>query len=149
MKAAIDTMAASDLHEMELSHEGWTLRLVRPARQATGSAAPATSSARPAAPRTASAAAAPSARPAEATQHDIQAPMHGIVHLQAAPGQAPFVAVGDKVEAGQVVCTIEAMKVFNEVRCERAGQVLAVRVATGAEVEAGQVLVVLGPQADV
>ena len=75
--------------------------------------------------------------------------MHGIVHLQAAPGQPPFVRAGDVLAAGQVVCTIEAMKVFNEVRCERAGQVLAVRVVTGAEVEAGQVLVEMGPPGDV
>jgi acetyl-CoA carboxylase biotin carboxyl carrier protein len=45
------------------------------------------------------------------------------------------------VEAGQVLCTIEAMKVFNEVHAEHAGRVAAVLVASGAEVEAGQALV--------
>lgn len=131
MKAAIDTMAASDLSEMEVNNEGWTLRLVR---HATTGAAPA--SVKPlASPR-------PQAT-SSASVCDILAPVFGIVHLQAAPGQPPFVQVGEQVRAGQTVCTIEAMKVFNEVACEHAGRVVAVRVVTGTEVEAGQVLVVV------
>lgn len=131
MKAAIDTMAASDLSEMEVSHEGWTLRLVR---HATAEAGP-VSMKTLATPR-------PQATPS-ASICDILAPMFGIVHLQASPGQPPFVQVGEQVRAGQTVCTIEAMKVFNEVACEHAGRVVAVRVVTGTEVEAGQVLVVV------
>jgi acetyl-CoA carboxylase biotin carboxyl carrier protein len=142
MKTAIDTMAASDLHEMVLSHEGWTLRLVRQAGAAPAAARPAAAPVRGPRP-------APVASVGPSGPSHIQAPMHGIVHLQAAPGQPPFVRAGDVLAAGQVVCTIEAMKVFNEVRCERAGQVLAVRVVTGAEVEAGQVLVEMGPPGDV
>jgi acetyl-CoA carboxylase biotin carboxyl carrier protein len=67
--------------------------------------------------------------------------MFGVVHLQQSPGDPPFVQPGELVEAGQVLCTIEAMKVFNEVHAEHAGRVAAVLVASGAEVEAGQALV--------
>jgi acetyl-CoA carboxylase biotin carboxyl carrier protein len=144
MKAAIDTMAASDLSEMELSHQGWTLRLVRHAPAAAH--APAGASTLPA---RRSAAKPGGAASAASASHEIQAPMHGIVHLQAAPGQPPFVKVGESVSVGQTVCTVEAMKVFNEVRSEQAGRVLAVQVSTGSEVEAGQVLVVLAQGADV
>lgn len=133
MKAAIDAMAASDLNEMELSHEGWTLHLKRNASQrvpvAKGPDLAAT-------------------HPQTTTQpqaHTIQAPVFGIVHLQASPGQPPFVQVGDTVQAGQTLCTIEAMKVFNEVCIEQAGRVVAVQVTTGTEVEAGQALFMVEP----
>ena len=131
MKMAIDTMAASDQSEMELSHEGWTLRLVRHAAAASVPASVKTLTS----PRQQ---AAPTASVCE-----IQAPVFGIVHLQASPGQPPFVQLGEHVQVGQTVCTIEAMKVFNEVACEHAGRVVAVHVVTGTEVEAGQVLVVV------
>lgn len=133
IKAFINAMAASDLQEMEVSHEGWTLRLARAG--AATAAARAAQHARPAA------AAVPAALPAPPPDApEVPAPMFGVVHLQSAPGAAPFVRVGDVVAAGQALCTIEAMKVFNEVRAERAGRVAAVLVATGVEVEAGQAL---------
>ena len=139
IKTFIDAMAASSLDEMEVSHEGWTLRLSR-----NGAGAPARPSAaskvvnRPKA-------AAPVAAAPEAASHELQAPLFGVVHLQPSPGEPPFVRAGDLVEAGQMICTIEAMKVFNEVRAERAGRVASVLVATGTEVEAGQPLLVLEP----
>lgn len=138
MKAAIEAMAASNLNEMEISHEGWTLRLVRHA--STGGSAPVA----------AQTVATPHPQESsKASVCEIQAPVFGIVHLQTSPGQPPFVQVGEHVRAGQTVCTIEAMKVFNEVYCERSGRVVAVRVVTGAEVEAGQVLVVVEQDAHV
>ena len=69
--------------------------------------------------------------------------MFGVVHLQQAPGEPPFVRVGDVIEAGQMLCAIEAMKVFNDVRADRGGRIAAVLVASGAEVEAGQPLVTI------
>lgn len=139
IKAFIDAMAASDLQEMEVSHEGWTLRLVRGGSPATPRDAvlPAhrgepAGEAEPQAPRPAPA--------AVAGPQPIPAPMFGVVHLQQAPGEPPFVQPGDVIEAGQLICTIEAMKVFNEVRAEHGGRVAAVLVASGAEVEAGQPL---------
>ena len=137
IKAFIDAMSASDLDEMEVSHDGWTLRLVRSARGAA--TAPAIAAAPPAAPAQARPAAVP-LRAAGAAPAPVPAPMYGVVHLQPAPGEPAFVQAGDAVEAGRLLCTIEAMKVFNEVRAERAGRVLAVLVPTGAEVEAGQAL---------
>jgi acetyl-CoA carboxylase biotin carboxyl carrier protein len=68
------------------------------------------------------------------------APLYGVVHLSPAPGEAPFVAVGRAVTAGDVVCVIEAMKVFNEVRAEHAGEVAEILVSSGQEVDAGQPL---------
>lgn len=135
IKAFIDAMASSDLAEMEFSRDGWTLKLMR--RPAATAQTPALAS-RPAAvpaPRTAS----PAAVKPQATR-ELQAPLYGVVHLQAGPGEAPYVAAGQSVRAGQTLCVIEAMKVFNEVRAEHDGVVDSVLVASGHEVEPGQAL---------
>lgn len=129
IKVFIDAMAASDLAEMEVVHDGWTLRLAR--RSAPSVPAPAR---------------APSVRPAPcalvpAQTAELLAPLFGIVHLQREPGAAPFAEPGRAVRAGQTLCVIEAMKVFNEVPSDRDGIVDAVLVSSGAEVEAGQPLV--------
>ena len=63
-----------------------------------------------------------------------------MVHLQPAPGEPPFVQPGQAVEAGQMLCVIEAMKMFNEVRADAAATVQAVLVHSGQEVEAGEPL---------
>ena len=141
IKAFIDAMAASDLDEMEVSHGGWTLRLVRHGHGGRGNANPAPGPA-PARPVAAVVAAQP--QPAEGPRAEqVLAPMFGVVHLQQAPGEPPFVQPGDVIGAGQLLCTIEAMKVFNEVRSEQAGRVSAVLATSGAEVEAGQPLVTI------
>jgi acetyl-CoA carboxylase biotin carboxyl carrier protein len=143
IKAFIAAMAASDLDEMEVSHDGWTLRLVRHGR---GVRAEAEAVSRPpVVPLEPARSAAPSAPTAAEAggRHEVQAPMFGVVHWHQAPGEPPFVKAGDLVEAGQMLCTIEAMKVFNELRAERAGRVAALLVAPGSEVEAGQPLLVI------
>ena len=138
IKAFIDAMAASDLQELEVSHEGWTLRLLRGGVAPRFAPAPAAAAAVVAATPAATPAAAAATGPEE-----IHAPMFGVVHFQQGPGEPPFVKVGDVIEAGQMLCTIEAMKVFNEVRAEHGGRVTAVLVKSGAEVEAGQPLLAL------
>ena len=136
IKSFIDAMASSDLAEMEFSQDGWTLRLVRrPVAGATQVPAPmlvrtATPGPRP----------MPQATMAAGAPRDMQSPLFGVVHLQSAPNEAPFVAAGQAVRAGQTLCVIEAMKVFNEVRAEHDAIVDAVLVASGQEVEAGQAL---------
>jgi len=66
------------------------------------------------------------------------------VHLTPAPGEAPFVRVGDTVAQGQVLCTIEAMKMFNSIESEFTGTVLAILVNAGDEVESAQPLFRIG-----
>ena len=133
IKVCIDAMNASELAEMQFAQDGWTLRLVRrspdEASASRASAAP-TAAKRPA-PVPASA-----ATPATA----LCAPLYGVVHLSPGPGEAPFISIGDTVVTGQVVCVIEAMKVFNQVRAEFDATVAGILVASGAEVEAGQPL---------
>ncbi|MBT2336340.1 biotin/lipoyl-binding protein [Variovorax paradoxus] len=136
IKTLIDALAASDLAELEYSEDGSTLRLVK--QSALTTAAPAAR--RPAAARKAPAVA--SAEPGLSTgaAAECLAPLYGVVHLQPAPGEPPFVQPGQAVEAGQMLCVIEAMKMFNEVRADAAATVQAVLVRSGQEVDAGQPL---------
>ena len=135
IKTLIDALAASDLAELEYSEDGSTLRLVK---QSALAAAP--FARRPAAARNAPAAAFAEPVLREAAAADCLAPLYGVVHLQPAPGEPPFVQPGQPVEAGQMLCVIEAMKMFNEVRADAAATVQAVLVRSGQEVEAGEPL---------
>ena len=74
----------------------------------------------------------------------MRAPLSGLVYLSSAPGAPDFVTIGQRVETGDVVAVIEAMKVFNEIRAERPGAVEAICVASGDEVDAGQLLLRIG-----
>ena len=131
IKTLIDALAASDLAQLEYSENGSTLRLFKQAAL-TGVAADET---RPDTVRSAAPTAAASTSPT-----DCLAPLYGVLHLQPAPGEPTFVQAGQAVAAGQVLCVIEAMKVFNEVRAERDATVAAVLATSGDEVEAGQPL---------
>ena len=66
--------------------------------------------------------------------------MYGVFHRTPAPDAAPFVEPGRRVDQGQTLCLIEAMKTFNAVAAERAGTVVAILVESGQEVEQGQPL---------
>lgn len=138
IKTLIDAMASSDLAEMEFSQDGWTLRLVRhvsTSPRLEPQRAPALDTARDVQPPVLAQA---DAEPTCATE--LRAPLYGVVHLGPAPGEPPFVTVGQAVKAGQTLCVIEAMKVFNQVRAEHDATVQAVLVTSGQEVEAGQAL---------
>lgn len=130
IKALIAAMVESGLAEMTFSENGWTLHLVRDA------ALPTARRQRPLAPIDAPTAAAD----APAPSLDLEAPLAGIVHLRPTPEAPPFVEVGQAVRAGDAVCIIEAMKVFNTIRADRDGVVAAILVSSGIEVDAGQKL---------
>ena len=70
----------------------------------------------------------------------IHSSLFGLFHLQAGGDDAPFVSLGQNVEAGQKIGLIEAMKVFSPVLSHRAGRIVAVLAEHGDEVECGQPL---------
>lgn len=149
IKQFIDAMAASDLGEMEVTHAGWTLRLSRSVR-ASPPGGPAASSiadsgvdAGPDTSLPPSQRAVPPAQQGVAGAYLLLAPLYGIVHLQPAPGEAAYARAGDPIQVGQLLCIVEAMKVFNEVRAERGGRLAQVLVPSGVEVEAGQTLMLI------
>lgn len=67
----------------------------------------------------------------------ITSPMVGTFYIASSPEDAPFIKVGDKVEKGQIVCIIEAMKVMNEVKSTATGTVAEVLLETAQPVEFG------------
>jgi len=94
----------------------------------------------------AGASAAPSSRAAAAEAarsedvHTVKSPIVGTFYSAATPGSEPFVTVGSKVEAGQTLCIIEAMKLMNEIESDVAGEVARVFVENGQPVEYGEPL---------
>lgn len=75
----------------------------------------------------------------------IKSPMIGTFYRQQGPGKPLFVSVGDEVEVGQVVCIIEAMKLFNEIESEVAGKIVKVLVEDASPVEFDQPLFLVEP----
>ena len=70
----------------------------------------------------------------------IAAPLAGTFYRSPAPGEAPFVDVGDTVAVGDVLCIVESMKMMNHVESECAGEVAEVLVANGKPIESGTAL---------
>ncbi|MEO0014426.1 MAG: hypothetical protein RLZZ535_2815 [Cyanobacteriota bacterium] len=76
---------------------------------------------------------------------DVTSPMVGTFYSAPAPDEDPFVAVGDRINKGDTVCIIEAMKLMNEIEGEVTGQVMEIMVQNGEPVEFGQVLMRVNP----
>ena len=68
------------------------------------------------------------------------APLVGTFYAASKPGEPPFIKVGDNVSAGQSVCIIEAMKIFNEIESEYSGEIIEILIEDGQPVEYGQPL---------
>lgn len=82
-------------------------------------------------------------KPVEApttSSHKVRSPMVGTLYTSPSPEAAPFVSVGQTVKAGDTLCIIEAMKMFNEIEADRAGTITAILVTNGAPVEYDQAL---------
>lgn len=145
IKALIDLIAQSPLAEIELIEGEDRVRLVKtPKTQSSSTDAAST----PVSTRAEGEAQPPSGVPTEAPQQApsagaaraIHAPMFGVVHLTPAPNEPAFAQLGDTLSEGQVICTIEAMKMFNAIESEFAGTLTEILVKAGQEVESGQPL---------
>lgn len=106
-------------------------------------AAPPAVAAAPVAPAAAPAP-APEAAPA-ASGTEVSAPVVGTFYVAPSPGASPFVEVGQRVQKGQVLCIIEAMKLMNEIEAEVSGTVVARLVEDGQPVEFGQAIFRIRP----
>ena len=73
----------------------------------------------------------------------VKSPMVGTFYRSATPGGSPFVEVGQKVNEGDVICIIEAMKILNEIEAEKSGTITQVLGENGQAVEYGQPLFVI------
>ncbi|MBI9099516.1 MAG: hypothetical protein JEY91_13615, partial [Spirochaetaceae bacterium] len=83
----------------------------------------------------------PSTGDSSAYDNTVNAPLVGTFYAASEPGQAPFVKVGDAVKAGDTVCIVEAMKLFNEIKTTKDGIVDAIFYKDGDKVSKGDVLI--------
>jgi acetyl-CoA carboxylase biotin carboxyl carrier protein len=83
--------------------------------------------------------------PAKPTGHIVRSPMVGTFYRAPSPDAKPFVEVGQRIQADQTVCIIEAMKMLNQIEAETAGVVTEILVENGQPVEYDQPLFVIAP----
>jgi acetyl-CoA carboxylase biotin carboxyl carrier protein len=148
IKALIDLMAHSKLSELELEEGECRLRIVRAdgpiVAGVVGSETRTVGDVGVAAVQPASSAPSQEVVPiAPAPVPEgflMKAPMYGVFCLAPAPGEGPFVRVGDTVHKGQKLCMLEAMKLFHALEAERDGIVTEILADNGQEVDAGQPL---------
>ena len=154
IKKLIELLEESGVAEIEIKEGEESVRIARqapPGMHTVQMMAPAAPVYAPqaSAPSTAPAAlAAPApgnkaANAAAAGEHLVTAPMVGTYYSSPSPGAKLFIEIGDSVEAGQVLCIIEAMKMMNQIEADVAGKVRAILVKNGEPVEFGQPLFII------
>ena len=136
IKEMIQLMNENSLTEFELEKDGLKIRLKK---GAGGVVEQVITSAE------ASPALSPAPKPAAVplNRNAIKSPMVGTFYAAPAPDAQPFLQIGSQVEAGQIICVIEAMKLMNEIKSETRGKVVEILVQNGDPVEFGQTLFVL------
>ncbi|MBK9132175.1 MAG: acetyl-CoA carboxylase biotin carboxyl carrier protein [Gammaproteobacteria bacterium] len=146
IKKLIELLEESDLAEIEvqegeesvrISRHGKAVQTVMGAAPMMTAPAPAVQAAAPAAP------AGEPAAPPPPKGHTITSPIVGSFYRSPAPGSPAFVEVGQRVNAGDTLCIIEAMKMLNQIESDKAGVVAAVLVENGQPVEYGQPLFII------
>jgi acetyl-CoA carboxylase biotin carboxyl carrier protein len=144
LKKLIDLVEESGISELELTEGEEKVRI---SRALMHSAAPVTHYVSAPAPAAASVAPAPAASEpvAAAVQgHIVKSPMVGTFYRSSSPDSKAFVDVGSKVEVGETLCIIEAMKLLNEIESDFAGVIKEILVENGQPVEYGEPLYVIG-----
>lgn len=144
----IDYISNSGLAEVKIKTEEFELSIKKYAEsaqfvQASASApAPATPAPVAAIP-TSTVVPAPAATPSNLVE--IKSPMIGTFYLTPNPDSAPFATEGASIKAGQTVCIIEAMKLFNEIESEVSGKIVKILVSNATPVEYDQPLFLVDP----
>ena len=144
VKKLIELLDESGIAEIEITEGEESVRISRYAPGGPVAAAPVAAApvAAPVAP-----APAPAAAPVpEVTEDDgfeVTAPMVGTFYAASSPGAAPYIQVGDRINEGDTLCIIEAMKMMNQIEADVSGIVKSIRIQNGEPVEFGQVLFVI------
>ncbi|MBV8041378.1 acetyl-CoA carboxylase biotin carboxyl carrier protein [Pluralibacter sp.] len=147
IKKLIELVEESGISELEISEGEESVRISRsapnagfPVMQQAYAAPMMQPQVAPAAP--AAAADAPAAK-AEISGHIVRSPMVGTFYRTPSPDAKAFVEVGQKVNAGDTLCIVEAMKMMNQIEADKSGVVKAILVESGQPVEFDEPLVVI------
>lgn len=155
IKNMIDFIAKSGLAEVNIETEEFKIKVKRDTEAQLVASAPAASAPAPApvaaAPAPAASAPAPASTPAKPAAEEsskyveIKSPMIGTFYRSPKPEDPSFVNVGDTISAGDKVCIVEAMKLFNEIESEISGTIVKVLVDNASPVEYDQPLFLVDP----
>ena len=153
VKKLIELLDDSGIAEIEITEGEDSVRISRYPASMPVAAAPVAAPApmpapAPSAPAaTADASAEPPAEAKEEDGFEVTAPMVGTFYAASSPGAAPYVQVGDRVNEGDTLCIIEAMKMMNQIEADVSGVIKSIRLQNGEPVEYGQVLFVIDQRA--
>jgi acetyl-CoA carboxylase biotin carboxyl carrier protein len=141
IKKLIEIIEESDIAELEIKEGEEAIRISR----YSSAAAPVVYASAPAPAPSAGLVAVASAAPAEEkiTGHVVKSPMVGTFYRAASPGAKVFTDVGQKVQVGDTLCIIEAMKILNQIEADKSGTVTKILVENGQPVEYGQPLFII------
>jgi acetyl-CoA carboxylase biotin carboxyl carrier protein len=142
VKKLIELLDESGIAEIEITEGEESVRISRYSNQAPAPA-PVALPAIVAAPVAAAPAPAPIAATVaemEEDGHAVTAPMVGTFYSAPSPGSAEFVQMGDRVNVGDTLCIVEAMKMMNPIEAEISGTIKSIRAQNGDPVEYGQTL---------
>lgn len=157
IRELVSLMVDNDLNRIEIQEGETHILLKRGQLVAAGAAAPIVVAAPPAAhapapaahaappPAPSASAPAPAAPAAASNETLIRSPMVGTFYSAADPSSPSFVKIGDSIGPSTVVCLIEAMKVFNEIKAEVSGRIARMLVNNGQAVEFDQPLFAVTP----
>jgi acetyl-CoA carboxylase biotin carboxyl carrier protein len=148
LKELIEFLIEKDIAEFELERGDVKVKIKRgglPAVEQTRAESPYVAvTVPPGASAVVAPGAAPPAAPVEPAVeenlHIVKSPIVGTLYEAPSPGAPPFVKVGDMVEAGQVLCIVEAMKLLNEIESDVAGEIVKKMGTNGQPIEYGQEL---------
>ena len=148
VKKLIELLDESGIAEIEITEGEESVRISRYSQNAPVAAPAAAPVAAPAAAPIAAAAAPATAEttaPAtvEEDGYEVNAPMVGTYYAASSPGAAPYVQVGDRINEGDTLCIIEAMKMMNQIEADVSGVIKSIRIQNGEPVEFGQTLFVI------
>jgi len=143
IKKLIDLIQESDVAEIEIKEGEESVRISRNSPQpAQMMLAPQAMQAAPLAAQAPVAAETVSV-PAASTNNAVKSPMVGTFYRSSSPEAAPFAEVGQTVAEGDVICIIEAMKMFNQIESDRSGVIKAILVESGHPVEFDEPLIII------
>ncbi|MDB4650985.1 acetyl-CoA carboxylase biotin carboxyl carrier protein [Synechococcus sp. AH-551-E05] len=143
----LEALGESDIQEFRLEGDDFRLEIRRnlPGQAVVAPVMPAAVAAAAPVKPVDSASPPPVATSTRSDLLEITAPMVGTFYRAPAPGEPSFVEVGTRINIGQAVCILEAMKLMNELESEVGGEVVEILVDNGTPVEFGQVLMRVKP----
>ena len=144
IKKLIELLDESGVAEIEI-HEGEeSVRISRNSPAPAFMAAPQQAYAAPApTPAVAAPVEAPAAEPDKISGHEVKSPMVGTYYSAPSPGAPAFAEVGKKVNKGDTICIIEAMKLLNQIEADVSGTIKAICVENGEPLEYGQTICII------